>query len=1010
MPQLNGQLFIDLNGNGSIDTSSGDTGTGIGWTVFIDANGNGIFDTGELSDTTDASGNYSITGISIGTYNIGVLDNSGPTPLTTFPGAANDYYLSLPLGSVTFTRGIVERTINFENSQTHSLSDNLAITAARQPWVRDGFRFWTDNNNNNRLDSRESSTATLFLEKTNISTTDSAFGFVNDFASGPFGAGRKLIYDREQTSEAGELGTFFLRGGGLYTSTTIPTFLMEYATQLDPLNPAVVPTPAVSGSGTIWDIDTTWTEFTQGLSEQWKVEFLSATDTNNDGLLENINVLGFLDSPKGLPVWVPKAEVSAYTSRGGSLSDLVDINPSSTWFYNTKSLDAKDWEWSFDRQGADVNFVRISFIGQKTLNSDVGFAFDNFKTYAEDIETKNIGVFEPATIGDKVWVDSDGDGIQDTGEAGVAGVTVELLDENGNSFSTPITTTTDANGKYSFNVAPGTYSVKFSNPSTTLYTGFTLADQGTDDVDSDANSSGLTNSVTVESGEINNTLDAGLVPKPPEVLPVSIGNFVWEDSNGNGIQDSGEPGISEVTVEVFSGSTPVQTLITDGNGAYNFSNLPGTYTVVVTAPGGYTATATGKGTTATDSNFNGSSTTLNSGQGDDTIDFGFYKPASIGNFVWLDSNADGKQTTGENGINNVTVKLLDSNQEWITSGVTDAEGFYQFTNLAPGTYYVEFIEPAGVNGFTTANVGDNNFDNIDSDAIFPPGTAGPVVLTSGQYNDTIDAGFLAPPPPPTQYLIGDKVWSDTNQDGLQDTGEAGIGGITVRLLDSTGTSVLHTTTTDSLGFYSFTVNNGTYVVEFAPSTTAYGFTQANIVGDNVTINYDDIDSDADVLTGRTATVTVNGADNLTVDAGLYIRPGTPEGFTIGYWRNNGLPVRPNGQPGQNQWAPTGYIPDGTNATTYESAFGYDFANVSNSLTMLQALNLGGNTASENLLRQSTAALLNASHPLVDYYYSIGEVLSLTKAALLTPGTSDDNALATQFDTWNNRESFSNIFA
>jgi hypothetical protein len=143
MPQLNGQLFIDLNGNGSIDP--GDTGTGLsGWTVFIDANGNKTLDSGELSDATDSSGNYNITGIPLGTYNnIGVLDNSSNTFLTTFPGALNDYYLSIPTGTVTFTRGVVEKQINFEISSTNTLSDNLVITSAVQPWAVDGFRFWT---------------------------------------------------------------------------------------------------------------------------------------------------------------------------------------------------------------------------------------------------------------------------------------------------------------------------------------------------------------------------------------------------------------------------------------------------------------------------------------------------------------------------------------------------------------------------------------------------------------------------------------------------------------------------------------------------------------------------------------------------------------------------------------------------------------------------------------------------------------------------------------------------
>ncbi|MEM8554101.1 MAG: SdrD B-like domain-containing protein [Pseudomonadota bacterium] len=118
------------------------------------------------------------------------------------------------------------------------------------------------------------------------------------------------------------------------------------------------------------------------------------------------------------------------------------------------------------------------------------------------------GVVELAGLGDFVFLDADADGIQDAGEAGVAGVIVDLKDANGVVIDT---TTTDANGFYSFtDLTPGTYSVQFTPP-----TGFefTLANQGTDDgLDSDANFiTGMTQTVTLAAGDFNGTLDAGLV-------------------------------------------------------------------------------------------------------------------------------------------------------------------------------------------------------------------------------------------------------------------------------------------------------------------------------------------------------------------------------------------------------------------------------------------------------------------------------------------------------------------
>src|SRR5207245_2210108 len=129
------------------------------------------------------------------------------------------------------------------------------------------------------------------------------------------------------------------------------------------------------------------------------------------------------------------------------------------------------------------------------------------------------------------------------------------------------------------------------------------------------------------------------------------------------VQDGGEPGINGVTLTLTGTtgagvSTTPEPRAAEGNSAYQFSNLePGSYTVTVTPPSGSTATATGKGTTATDSNPNPSSTTLASGGSDQTIDFGFFQPGSIGDFVCSDLNGNGVQDAGEPGINGVTLTL-----------------------------------------------------------------------------------------------------------------------------------------------------------------------------------------------------------------------------------------------------------------------------------------------------------------------------------------------------------------
>ncbi|HAX77735.1 MAG TPA: hypothetical protein DCY88_18330, partial [Cyanobacteria bacterium UBA11372] len=376
-----------------------------------------------------------------------------------------------------------------------------------------------------------------------------------------------------------------------------------------------------------------------------------------------------------------------------------------------------------------------------------------------------------ASLGDRVWMDNNANGIQDAGESGLAGVTVKLLDNNGNPVlvgGNPVTTTTDTNGNYLFSgLTPGQYKVQFTPPSGYV---FTTPDVGTNDaVDSDANTStGITQTVTLTSGQNNLTLDAG-VYQPS----ASLGDKVWEDSNANGIQDAGEVGVSGVTVTLTSGGADgiingigdtTTTATTDANGLYAFTGLtPGRQYQVQFSnlPAGYQFTTADAGADTVDSDANTTTgkapiVTLAPGENNPTIDAGIYKTATLGDKVWEDSNANGIQDAGEAGISGVTVELYKCvnnapSGAVLATTLTNANGNYSFTGLIPGDYIVKFITP---NGYvqTTANVGA---DGSDSDA-GTGGLTGCYTLVSGQTDNTVDAGFYTPTP-------GIKILKDANQ-------------------------------------------------------------------------------------------------------------------------------------------------------------------------------------------------------------------------------------------------------
>ncbi|MBT9313238.1 SdrD B-like domain-containing protein [Leptothoe kymatousa] len=189
---------------------------------------------------------------------------------------------------------------------------------------------------------------------------------------------------------------------------------------------------------------------------------------------------------------------------------------------------------------------------------------------------------ELAKLGDKVFADSNNNGLQDAAETGVAGVTVNLLaDINGDGTieanEVIDTTTTDENGEYSFTVVAGDYKVQFEAADGQE---FTSANAGNDALDSDADVvTGMTGTISLNPGEYNSTIDAGIVVDEPKA---SLGDRVWYDTDGDGVQDAGEKGVEGVKVTLTGGGadgiigtaddTTAETT-TDANGNYLFDNL-----------------------------------------------------------------------------------------------------------------------------------------------------------------------------------------------------------------------------------------------------------------------------------------------------------------------------------------------------------------------------------------------------------------------------------------------------
>jgi len=419
----------------------------------------------------------------------------------------------------------------------------------------------------------------------------------------------------------------------------------------------------------------------------------------------------------------------------------------------------------------------------------------------------------------------------------------------------------------------------------------------------------------------------------------SLGDFVWVDTNTDGQQNDGATGVNGVFAQLFTPGvdgligTPddvldASTITQNGPGGdpgwYQFPGLvAGTpYRVCFDRPAGFAWTSTDQGADAGDSDVSSSTNcappvVLAVNESNQTIDAGLVRPlladAALGNYTFFDADNDGIQDGPlDHGLNGTLVSLYaDSGNNVPEPGAADGApiaqtltandihgipGYYRFDGLTPGIpYFVQFTQPTSTLSFTTANAGGD--DTLDSDA----GTGGIsqiVTLASGEYNPTIDAGFVLATGP---LALGNQVWQETDNDGIFEpqNGEAGIDGVRVDLYvdqnndgNPSASEYRGTTSTQTIsgfaGIYRFdNLPAGNFIVVIPASnaaglgalvglTTATGNDPAPDPDDDT--NGDDNGSDVLALvTSRPVTLTNGGeptADdgdantNMTVDFGF----------------------------------------------------------------------------------------------------------------------------------------------
>ena len=346
-------------------------------------------------------------------------------------------------------------------------------------------------------------------------------------------------------------------------------------------------------------------------------------------------------------------------------------------------------------------------------------------------------------------------------------------------------------------------------------------------VDASAAGSVVTNTATIEKQDQIGDKTPDNSSSVPLTAGYTIAGKLYNDADASFSSSDSEAPYAGVTVALLKrDGTPVLdkdgnpvTAVTDAEGTYSFVGLPlGEYSVSVVDPTSGPLEGT-KPTEAYTGRYKTSADVTIAEATGSVIDvnFGFVKPASVGDYTWMDVNRDGIQDADEPALPGVTVTLTyedgsavtDASGNVVTAKTSDANGKYSFENLLPGGYKVSFQAPAGFEA-TTSDAGTDRA--ADSN-----GATASVTLAQGQTDDTIDFGAVG------TGVIGDQLFVDVNQNGggAPDAGDKVLPGVKVTLTwtGPGGITRTYETTTDADGTYKFeNLLPGDYKVSIDPET------------------------------------------------------------------------------------------------------------------------------------------------------------------------------------------------
>ena len=359
-------------------------------------------------------------------------------------------------------------------------------------------------------------------------------------------------------------------------------------------------------------------------------------------------------------------------------------------------------------------------------------------------------------------------------------------------------------------------------------------------------------------------------------IEAGLGDYVWFDTNRNGIQDETDTGVKDITVSLYRGDGSLKAITkTDDTGFYSFTELqPGAYFVEFVLPADHEFSAQDQGgDDAKDSDADLATgrtivTTLEGGEYDPTWDAGIFKTPGAPD---ADADYDFEKYINEQDADTVDLAVeanvgqsLSFRYEVVNTGETSIT-WSRLVDDVFGDLTAECGLPTNIASTQRANCTVQR-----AAGSFPQGKRNIGTSSVVGLNDQNDAAWYKTEARTAELAeLGDYTWHDENQDGIQDVDEEFIPGVKVVLYQGDGTPTGRETTTDDAGYYIFDkLIPGDYYVEFW-AIDEFAFTTPGR-GDDHAKDSDSWLADGTFDHGKSNVVTlVGGESNMTIDAGLY---------------------------------------------------------------------------------------------------------------------------------------------